>query len=52
MQEYFFYRKFDQTKEPIGRGRYSGWREACLYLSKQKRLSMDEFRKLFNVEIT
>ena len=50
MKEYFFYRGFDHTKEPIGKGRFISLMEAYELLAKQKNLPLSEFTKIFKVE--
>jgi hypothetical protein len=49
MKEYFFYREFDQLKEPIGVGKFISIREAYTLFAERKDMNINQFTKLFKV---
>jgi hypothetical protein len=49
MKKFFYYRNFDQVKEPIDFGNFVNQEEALLYFSKRKNLTINEFINLFTI---
>lgn len=50
MERYFFYRRLDTIKEPIGVGRFVNSAEALTYFSLNKNLTKDQFLSMFIIE--
>lgn len=50
MSEFIYYRNFDQTKEPLDKGRFANLEEAIKLFAERKRLSISQFKSMFNVE--
>ncbi|MDB4343496.1 hypothetical protein OAA15_00585 [bacterium] len=49
MDEYYFYRKSDQTKEPIGKAKFANAYAALTYFMSKKNLNADQFASLFEL---
>ena len=49
MDKYYFYRKSDPLKEPIGVGRFTDSVKALTYFASKKDLTIDEFISLFEL---
>jgi len=47
--KYRFYSKSDNSKESIGRTEARDYREALKYFAERKRLTIEEFQKLYEV---
>ena len=50
MSEFIYYRNFDQTKEPLGTGKFANLEEAIQLFANRKKLHISQFKSLFNVE--
>tara|TARA_R110000803_G_scaffold189420_1_gene251904 strand:+ start:531 stop:689 length:159 start_codon:yes stop_codon:yes gene_type:complete len=50
MITFIYYRKFDQVKEPLGKGRFADLEEAIHIFADRKNLSINQFKLMFNVE--
>ena len=50
MEEYFFYRRLDTIKEPIGVGRFVNFAEALTCFSFNKNLTKDQFLSIFTIK--
>jgi hypothetical protein len=50
MINFIYYRNFDQTKEPLGKGRFANLEEAIQLFAVEKILSINQFKSMFNVE--
>jgi hypothetical protein len=51
MKQYFFYSKSDSKKEPINKELAHSLEEAIELFTSQKQIGVDEFNKLFSVEL-
>jgi hypothetical protein len=50
MINFIYYRNFDQTKEPLGKGRFANLEEAIQLFASRKNLNVNQFKSMFNVE--
>ena len=50
MNEFIYYRKFDQVKEPLGTGRFANLEEAIQLFANRKKLNINHFKSMFKVE--
>ena len=50
MKQYIYYNKSDKTKEPHGKFEAINFDDAVLIASHIKRMSIDDFLTVFNVE--
>ena len=50
MSEFIYYRNFDQTKEPLGTGRFTNLEEAIQLFADRKKLNINQFKSMFKVE--
>ena len=50
MSEFIYYRNFDQTKEPLGTGRFANLEEAIQSFANRKKLNPNQFKSIFKVE--
>jgi hypothetical protein len=50
MINFIYYRNFDQTKEPLGKGRFADLEEAIQLFAGRKKLHISQFKSMFNVE--
>ena len=50
MSEFIYYRNFDQTKEPLGKGRFTDLEEAIQLFAGRKKLHISQFKSMFSVE--
>ena len=46
----YFPVKFDQVKEPLGKGRFANLEEAIQLFASRKNLNVNQFKSMFNVE--
>ena len=50
MREFIYYRNFDQTKEPLDKGRFTNSEEATQLFADRKKLDINQFKLMFKVE--
>jgi hypothetical protein len=50
MSEYFFFIRTDKNKESINKGKFASKSIAKTTFARHKKLSLEEFNKLFKVE--
>lgn len=50
MTEYYFFIRTDKSKEKINSGKFDSLKSAESYFARHKKLSLEEFNKLFKVE--
>ena len=50
MKQYYFYSRFDSTKEAIGKTRAFGRLEAARMFARDKQFTLKQFLKLFAVK--
>lgn len=49
MKKYFFYKKLDPSKEPIGVGKFANSAEALIHFAARKELTIAKFTSLFEL---
>jgi hypothetical protein len=50
MNDFIYYRKFDQAKEPLDKGRFINLEEAIQLFANRKKLHINQFKSMFKVE--